>query len=225
MNISVLIPSRGNPKELHSLLSNLENFADAPASVEFVLRLDSDDPALKGYSLMIDLKKHKTIIGDPLGYGGVHQYVEECYQLAEGDLLWLCNDDVECETVGWDTGYMAALEHIPFGVACSIVKETNGHNYPWCMPLISGDLCRAIGRFCLGEGPYDAYDRVVESYARQTGRWAQAEVRLHHKRTVLKKGSERERVESHVRSNWEQCSRRWDDCARRMLEATRIETR
>lgn len=222
--ISILIPSRGNPKELLETIKACEDMASEPARLEFVVRLDADDPALKDYvqdivptvawrRSIVKGEFAKWLVGERLGYKRIHDYYEECYKLSSGELLLAFNDDMLISTKGWDVEYERVLEHIPFGVARCEIDEDPGGNYGWAMPMVRRDLCKAIGCFCRGT---ETCDRIFEAYAQQSRRAAGAAVRMVHKWSPLKPGSQREEVYRYAMDHWPEMTARWNRAATEM---------
>lgn len=216
--ISVLIPSRGNPKELAQAIRALIDHSSNPDRVEIVVRLDADDPALPDYLSLLDSGISawtKFIIGKSFGYSGYNEYYDDCRRLACGDLMWVFNDDTMVKTKDWDIVYETALSNIPFGVAAANVT---GDGYQWCMPMIRREVFDAVGHFC--PFPDVTPDRILDSYARQSGRGTVAAVKLHHKLKPLVPGSNREKIYTYARSHRNEMVERWDAAAKQILEKT-----
>ena len=224
--ISILIPSRGNPKELLETIASCEDMAAQSSRLEFIVRLDGDDPALSDYITDVTptvawrraVNKGdfvKWIVGEPFGYARIHDYYEEMYRMSKGDLLLAFNDDMRIDTKFWDCIFEETLSR-PFMVAGCQMDEGNGTNYAWAMPMVRRDLCEAIGRFCSGT---ETCDRIFEAYSKFPGRGAIAPVKMLHKWQPLKPGSERERVYRHAQSNWGEMTQRWNRAAAEMERA------
>jgi hypothetical protein len=206
MNISVLIPSRGNAhllaESIHFLLSRAAN----PKEIEILLRMDDDDPGAMVFP--------SAILGPSLGYTGNHIYYEECYRRSTGDLLLAWNDDAEMVTPRWDELYIEALKNTPFGVAGAAIHQGTADRYDWALPMVRRDLCEACGQFCAGTG---TIDRIFDAYARLSGRGVMAPVNVAHHLRPLEPGSEREAMYLHAGRDWTDMCREWDAAAALMI--------
>lgn len=208
-DISVLIPSRGNPSGLFNTVAMLLSRASAPQLVEVIVRLDFDDTAIPEY--VRNCFPQKTIIGPPHGYAS-NEYYEDCLRLSRGRLIWVFNDDVEVQTHGWDARYQEALALIPFGVAGAHIK---GDHYQWCMPMVQREVFDRAGCFCPSE---ETCDRIFESYGRQSGRGVIADVVLNHPQRPLEDGSQRAEKYKYAQSHWAEMCAKWDGAAALMVE-------
>jgi hypothetical protein len=214
MNISVLIPSRGNAhllaESIHFLLSRAAN----PKQIEIVLRMDNDDPAAIVFP--------SAILGPSLGYTGNHIYYEECYRRSTGDLLLAWNDDAEMVTPRWDELYIEALKNTRFGVACADIDSGSDGRYGWALPMVRRDLCEACGQFCTGTG---TIDRIFDAYARLSGRGVNAPVSIAHHWQPLQPGSERQKMYNYASGHWDEMNIEWDTAAMDMVARMRSKMR
>lgn len=102
--ISILVPSRGRPREHTRLLDSLFDLATHPRQVEVITRLDSDDDH-NGYYW-----RHPqgvTITGDRVVLSALWN---ECFEAAKGDILMHCGDDIVFHTPGWDVEVRKAFD-------------------------------------------------------------------------------------------------------------------
>lgn len=96
--ISVLLPSRGRPTLYRDSVQSLLDNAIHPGHVEIVLRRDICDTepyAIAGLQT-------NEIIGESLGYRGLHRYYNEAADHAHGQWMLIWNDDCVMQTRGWD---------------------------------------------------------------------------------------------------------------------------
>lgn len=91
MTVSVLVPSRERPALLKRSLGSLGD-----GDLEFLIRVDEDDPAQDGYAGL-----SHVIVGPRHGYGGLHNYYNELAAQATGDWIMVWNDDCVMTTPGW----------------------------------------------------------------------------------------------------------------------------
>jgi hypothetical protein len=107
--ISVLVPSRGRPDSFaRTVVTAVENAAH-PLHLEFVVRLDHDDPALPAYSQpefagVRYLTGERCLLSDAWN---------ECYAAASGEIVMHCGDDITFNTPGWDGMVMAEFAVCP----------------------------------------------------------------------------------------------------------------
>jgi len=107
--ISVLVPSRGRPMDLVRMMVSAYKMATHQRRLQFVVRLDEDDPKLVDY------------FAPPVE--GVH-YIQgprillssawnECAALAQGEILMHAGDDLTFNTPGWDQRVRDEFQKIP----------------------------------------------------------------------------------------------------------------
>jgi len=109
--ITMLVPTRGRPEALTKSLRSLLTTADDPARVEILLAMDNDDREHGVYvteTLIPQLRKEFNCtvtphVFLPLGYRNLHAYYNHLCCNADGDWLFLWNDDAIMNSKGWDT--------------------------------------------------------------------------------------------------------------------------
>jgi hypothetical protein len=227
---SVLIPSKGSPRNVVLTICNLVSMAARPDDLEFIVVIDHLSPESSHYRRATDslwelgincILLHATVAG----YKNIAAMFEEAYQQSTGDLLMFYNDDARILTRNWDAVYADTLFNIPFGVASAFTNEGEvtpgggvGH-YPWAFPVVRRDLCYACGNKLIVDITETGLDRIFEAYARKTGHAKQAAVLIEHSRTMLVPGSEREAHYKDTEANWAAYMARWDAVAQRMQDA------
>jgi glycosyltransferase involved in cell wall biosynthesis len=100
--VSLLIPTRNRLSSLIECVSSFQRYAVYPERNEILLRVDEDDDDTIRYFKYDPYVK--MIIGKrpENGYGGLHHLYNELYRESTGRYVWVLNDDVIVETVGWD---------------------------------------------------------------------------------------------------------------------------
>lgn len=154
--ISVLLPSRGRPKDLEEAIDSLySHSAYRDGVVEVLVRLDRDDPELDSYT---DLRQMaEFVIGERgRGYPDMHVYVNELAALAKGDWLFLFNDDARMRTVDWDRKILEG----EWPEIC--VLRPNQGDAGNLFPIVSRKFYETLGYFSLS--PHN--DSWVESISR-----------------------------------------------------------
>jgi len=96
--ISVLIPSRGRPSQLARAVISAHKMATHERRIEFVVRLDEDDPARHDY-FWPKFKGVNYIVGER---GLLSEMWNECYGHATGEIVMHGGDDLVFRTPGWD---------------------------------------------------------------------------------------------------------------------------
>jgi hypothetical protein len=95
----VVLPSRGRPARLDSLLASILSTVSDVARIEIVVLLDSDDCENYPRRNFGELKCN-FFTGEPGRTMG--QLNQDCTSRAQGDVIFFANDDVIFRTKGWD---------------------------------------------------------------------------------------------------------------------------
>jgi glycosyltransferase involved in cell wall biosynthesis len=113
--ISILCPTRGRPDSVVRLVKSIQ--ATAVGAVELILHVDYDDPtvdevlALAGPGsggLVRVLVDNRMLLS---------QYWNRCADIARGELLMQCGDDLVFHTPGWDATFTQAFDQYPDKIA------------------------------------------------------------------------------------------------------------
>ena len=96
--ISVLVPSRGRPEQLWGAVFSAYKTATHPNRVEFIVRLDDDDPDKEKY-FYPRMKGVNMVVGER---GLLSEMWNECYEQANGEIVMHGGDDLVFRTLGWD---------------------------------------------------------------------------------------------------------------------------
>lgn len=137
MTVSILVPSRERPE---LLMESLRSLGDR--DVEFLIRLDEDDPLLESYA---DIPH--TIIGPGYGYSGLMSYYNELAARATGDWVMLWNDDCIMQTPDW-VDVVAQYQ----GKLAVLNPNTNHDNWKIDMnvfPIIPRKIIELLGHMSL----------------------------------------------------------------------------
>lgn len=105
--IAILLCSRGRPEQLKRMIDSASLSADDPLSLQFYVRLDSDDPTLLAYSQLEYAQDcyREYILGEREGnikpYNGlIKQIFTDAPEVMS---VMIAADDVVFHTQGWDT--------------------------------------------------------------------------------------------------------------------------
>jgi hypothetical protein len=104
--ISIELPTRGRVSLLHKFITTTFDFCEDKDDVELLLKVDADDEQTVEYcrtQLPTDVETHVVISERGDGYFDAQKHVDDLVSRAQGRIIGLFNDDVECNTKGWDT--------------------------------------------------------------------------------------------------------------------------
>lgn len=139
--VSVLVPTRGRPDHLRTMLASYAQTAVGDTS-ELIFRVDDDDLATR--ELLAD--QPQVIVGPRLeGYQSLPRFYNECYAAAAGDVLLCGNDDMIFATPGWAPIVLEAANRYPDGLFNFGVKVYNESHYPFS--IISKQAADRLGFF------------------------------------------------------------------------------
>jgi hypothetical protein len=97
IKVSVLLPTRGRPKEFNRAVDSLLTTAENPDSIQILAYVDDDDPKKSEYPITV-------IVGPRYGYPRLYEAIGNyLIPRAKGDWLLLFNDDAHMMTKTWDT--------------------------------------------------------------------------------------------------------------------------
>ena len=104
--VSVLLPTRGRPELMLRAVSSIIATATNPERVQILLKIDNDDinTYQKAYAELELITSHYKVIYSPrgLGYANLHTHVNDLSAIADGEYLFLWNDDALLLTSEWD---------------------------------------------------------------------------------------------------------------------------
>jgi hypothetical protein len=165
--ISILLPTRGRPEHLTNTIASLHNTAVDKAAIEYLLWIDADDQPTVAQALHLIAQgvAIRFIVGPRVGYKNMQIMVNKLCAIAEGDWLWLFNDDALCRTEGWDQ----QIANMPIPAGCSpeiaLFGQDSGPKYsPWLFPVMRREAFKILGhysRHCCN----DSYVQRVFSWA------------------------------------------------------------
>lgn len=90
--ISILVPSRGRPKEFERMWKSALDTANTKSQIEFVVYRDEDSEY--NYPENCQIIKGERIV--------LSEMWNECAKIAKGDILMHAGDDIVFKTQGWD---------------------------------------------------------------------------------------------------------------------------
>ena len=133
--ISILVPSRGRPKEFKRMYDSLIATATYDRFVEVIAWIDEDDETAAMYPWSypfrpVDWKPTEERFGIRYLRGPrklLSECWNECYQAASGEIVMHCGDDLTFNTPGWDQRVRDEFQKIPdrIGVVFADDLSTN----------------------------------------------------------------------------------------------------
>lgn len=110
LRFSMLLPARGRPQHLRASVESIFRSASSPSDVEVLVRLDDDDRHLQAELAVLraigreqGVEGNITVeVGPRKGYRLMMDYWNELAAKAQGDWIYLWNDDIEGITAVWD---------------------------------------------------------------------------------------------------------------------------
>ena len=106
MLVSLLLPTRGRPDLVLRSLRSIVEHASQPKDIEVMFGIDDDDlaswQAIKAGMEKLPALAYQAIAFTPMGYQHLHHYNNMLAAKAQGQWLFIWNDDCLMETQGWD---------------------------------------------------------------------------------------------------------------------------
>lgn len=156
--VSVLLPSRGRPKQLRRAVHSCFSTCGDPSQVEVILRLDLDDPDLKtilrnGFDYP---KNIKLLVKSRLrGYMDLYAFTNECAVISTGKWLFPFNDDAWFGSNNWlktlpsPNGKMVVYPRVDRPIERTHPRYVDFAKGPrFDFPIISRSLYNALGVYC-----------------------------------------------------------------------------
>lgn len=164
MNFSLFLASRGRPELLIQCVSSFFLQATHPQRVEMIVVLDHNDPESHEFDSFAANNSQWDIKTLKVRRSTRHQkdYNNRAAMLANGDVLWVLNDDCKMETKSWDE---ILASKIPKGVYYVSIddsthvelKDYTNHpewkgrdlaeEYGCCFPLLTREAYHKLGCF------------------------------------------------------------------------------
>lgn len=144
---SLIVPTRGRPEGLRSLLDSLRATAANPESIELIAVVDEDDTQSRDFQYSA-LAFRPVVVPPGLSMGELNL---AGYRTALGRYLMLLNDDVVARTAGWDTILKSVLEHYRDGIVLAHVNDLLFSQKLCTFPLLTRDFCDLSGGICRPE--------------------------------------------------------------------------
>lgn len=151
--ISILLPSRGRPWNVHRLVDSALIHADLPNNIEFIIYVDDDDHSYENEVYPDQVRFYateRTILS---------KYWNMAHDKATGPIYMLCGDDIVFHTQGWD--HLVRWEFDKYSDKIVLVYgddgDPNKEKTHATHPFIHRDWVKAVGYFV---PPYFSSDFV-----------------------------------------------------------------
>lgn len=153
MKISVVIPSRGRPLRLRTVIRNLQQLESGRNDVLYLIGADNDDPDTIGQGEMLmgpNLKGGQVVVGKFDRCPSLGEYVNQMAADFPADVYCALCDDVMVLTEGWDRKIAEAVEARPDGVFWWKCDEKRAATYA----IVTEKWRKASGRIFDDYFPY-----------------------------------------------------------------------
>lgn len=112
--ISLLVPTRGRPKNMKRVWNTAKATAYKPSEIEIIFYMDKDDKKSHDTFNKMKCEQVKGIIGERII---LSQMWNECYKIAEGVYYQHCGDDIVFSSKNWDRIVMDEFDKFPDRIA------------------------------------------------------------------------------------------------------------
>ncbi len=148
IRVSVLVPTRGRPREAWRMAGSALDTASSVESVEVLLGVDADDPEYHEY-LRLQLEnsgRNINCIVVPQGWT-VSQIWNHLWKLSEGRVFLMGNDDQLFKTLDWDLRLLEVDRSYPDGIYVAWFNDmVNGATH-CAFPCVSRTWTETLGYF------------------------------------------------------------------------------
>lgn len=132
--VSIMIPTRGRPEHLLAAIDSAVSLAVDSSRLEFLLKIDDDDaPTIQTADRLMasfpSLKIRVVVSPRGRGYHEMHEWINQLAAQADGDWVFLFNDDARFKTPEWDallTVMGTKNAWVGIGDVCLLVAPTIG---------------------------------------------------------------------------------------------------
>ena len=160
MNFSLFLNTRHRVGLLSDLLQSIEKTADEPGAIEILLGVDKDDYETANFIEHLGMVVSDLDLRDNISFysdnrpTNLHVKMNFLASQANGDNLFVLNDDVQFVTPGWDTLILDTLKNegreadniYYVGVTDTSVDKDNRENYA-SFPVLTREAYDALGYF------------------------------------------------------------------------------
>lgn len=199
--ISVLLPTRQRPNQLHRLADSIAETARFPDNIEAVVYVDDDDNSYAETILGIET----TWVRGPRHHDGlVNLSVKwnDCYAACTGDILMHCGDDIVFRTPDWDVVVCDAFKAVKDKILFAFGRDgyQDGNNFG-THGFIHRRWVETVGFFVPPYFVSDFNDTFLNDVSKAIGRHQEIPIFTEHMHFCIGKAeidqNTRERLERH----------------------------
>ena len=139
---SFLLPTRKRIEQCISSINSINENAVDKKCYEILFAFDNDDDESKKVITKYcedQSINYKAITSERYGYRHLHKYVNNLCKIAQGNMLWLWNDDAKILTSGWD--------QILNKYDTTKVLDFPNNDYQFIFPLVPSKYIKEMGYF------------------------------------------------------------------------------
>ena len=173
---SFLLPTRNRTEQCIASIKSITENAVNKKCYEILFAFDDDDESRNVLIKYCEDQSiiYKAIVTERYGYRNLHKYVNKLCEIAQGDMLWLWNDDAKILTRGWDE----KLNRYD----TTKVLDFRNNDYPFIFPLVPSKYIKEMGYFSQ-QAHNDSWIKVIFKYNLKLSHLV-PDVFLYHERNV-----------------------------------------
>lgn len=162
---SILCPTRGRPDMAVQFIESFYTHAAYPEMVEILLYIDFDDPLLSEYIKKTSGMSSKIMVGASKGVGKAWNALAKS---STGQYLMMGNDDLVCETWGWDKLLLQKFVRYPDGIFLAYTNDgINKNGAKCCFPIVGRNWYEKLGMFVPECYKFFYHDTALHDIAKQ----------------------------------------------------------
>jgi len=172
MKISLLVPSRGRPKQMQRIWDSAIKTAKEPQKLEIVFRVDIDDPTVDPNTILefLPFRNQTQIIVGPRLINNGAQLWNEIYNFCTGEIIMLAADDIIFHTLRWDE--RVREEFLKYNDRIVYIAPFDGYQDRWgTHGFIHSNWIETVGYFTPPELIFYGIDTWLQSVASELGRY------------------------------------------------------
>ena len=162
---SILCPTRGRPDMAARFVESFYSCSAWPDLLEILLYVDEDDPLLPEYVKKTATMQSRIIVGPSEGVGRAWN---ELAKASAGQYLMMGNDDLFCETWGWDRTLVQRFVKYPDGIFLAFTADgINPGGDRCCFPIVSRYWYETLGEFVVQKYKFFYHDTDLHDIAKK----------------------------------------------------------
>lgn len=155
--LSVLVPS-SRPEGLQRFIQSLKDNSVDFNSIEVVVLVDDENSYVERNENIV------TIHHPPSQPLSVNNLMHECYKFARSEWIFFGNDDIDCQTKGWDKLLFDEIKKLHDGIGLFWPDDNMFGDKLSCFPIISKKAIELIQLFPTNYRRYKLDDQIFEAF-------------------------------------------------------------